>query len=153
MAKGKTKAHIPLPPQERPTVERLMRGDWRKDLTEIAGVHHLTDTETHMIDRLFKAQVITADQANAAETFAEIFDLCEFTSKSRDSTRTWEPKGFQNDEGNQWAADTYKEVCRRTGMIGSQVLYRVCKAEQDPRPKSVEQLRHALDCCIEVFKK
>jgi len=139
--------------QERPTFERQQKSeDHRWELTDDAGVKAMRFVDTHPIDRLEHEEKITKDQAHSARLYEEIHDACEFTAKTRDSTRTWEPKGHQSDDGNEWAADAYRDICSAVGMIGERLLYRVIKAGQYPRETEIEPLRVALDACEDVLK-
>ena len=137
--------------RDRPTPERLLRGDWGLVEGGESGAMAAVDRSSHPIDRLAYAQVINSEQASAGRDFEALWRAALQTPQTRDSCMTWQPKGFESDDGNPAAVENYRGLARHLGMMRDRLLIRVCVEGHEPR--DVGDLREALNEAARWFAK
>lgn len=139
-------ATAPTQEAERPTAQRLARGNWR--MPTGMGKHDApaVDTSADMIGQLHDAGQITGGQEQAARHWqalraryvAELPDVATFKSCIAGSV-----PGYDDGDGDPVAIEEYRRVERRmTRQQRSEVLH-VC--EEGHKPRNLEWLRSALD--------
>ena len=108
--------------------------------------------DTHPVDRMEHAQVISKAQGQAARDFEALYRAqCEIP-QVRDSSTIWEPRGYESDDGPTDSRARYKALVRRIGAQAERQLTDVCVYMKDPRPSAVGLLREALNECARFFQ-
>jgi len=138
--------------KDRPTPERRMKGKWGLLDTEDAGVRHAKDFEAHPIDSLEHRGVISNQQASAGRDFEALYRAAIQTPQTRDSCLTWQPKGYESDDGNFAAVEARRELYLFLGVARDRFLRRVCVDHQEPKPRDIGILRECLNECVRFFK-
>lgn len=136
--------------KDRPTPERRKHGVWGLLDTEDAGVRFARDFASHPIDRLEHSGVLSSDQASAGRDFEALVRAATETPATRDSCLTWQPKGYESDDGNVDAVRDRRELYLFLGVVRDRILRRVCVQHEEPA--DVGLLREALNEAARFFK-
>jgi len=143
----KAQAWKPRPDRgkDRPTPERLALGKWALMSGDEAGIRHAKDFEAHPIDELEHKNAITNSQASAGRDFESLVRSATETTATRDSCMTWQPKGYESDDGNVNAVRDRQELYLFLGIIRDRQLRRVCVEHVAPKSAEIGILREALN--------
>ncbi len=156
---------VPQDSKSRPTPERLAKGgmkakggrldslgSWTLEATEDAGVTAAKDASAHPIDDLEFRGVISNDQASAGRDFERLYRHVNGNGGIRDSSTLFEPKGFDNDDGDANAERDRQELYLFLGVVRDRLLRRVCVHHEQPDASEVGLIREALNEAARFFK-
>lgn len=135
----------------RPTPERRKRGAWQEIGGKAAVERYLRDVEAHLIDALEWRGIITQEQADAGRDFERLVRAATETPQARDSTTIWEPKGFENDDGNVKAVRDRRELYLFLGVYRDRLLRRACVNNEKLKLNELQLLPEALNECVRFF--
>ena len=132
---------------ERPTPQRMARGKWAEPTGIAKHTSPIVDLTCDMIGRLYVERQITSEQEQAARTFQQV--RAEYVEQlgvtGYRSCIAESQSGYDSSDGNPAAVAAYKAICKRLGLIHTQLLVRECAKGPKGKVIQLDALRQALD--------
>lgn len=139
--------------RDRPTPERLRRGDWETRDSERAGMSYAVDKQSHALDMLRERGLLSDELVMAGEDFARLVLRNRLTSEGR-SCLNFDPVGYDNDlPDDAQSRELFNEVYLALGTLTYRLLRKVCVESEYPGPHQLDRLNDGLETCVTFFKK